>query len=1812
MSNKKIYKNRLSLPIFDNKGIGNGNGVAYIPNVIRGGSAIPIGNNMFLMRGRSHAQGGIDIGKDLEVEGNEVVQNGKFGTKVFSSVPFLRGVSPAERVLRGENPDIVFTAQEVWKRIHKVADDGSKIAKKGGFVNELRKNLYASIMPANYFDYIGRVKNAILNPKVHGERQYSSPNREALWARYLNADNEFKYRRYNKIKNPYNYPNDLENTNEYIKESKYKPSIGKNNSSRYYSLVYPQIEDEQIQELLTSNKSAKQFYNGDAFGNYTLSKGRDKKGDYVSYYDKWDINPIKAFSKYDQSFGIGKPIELYDRMYLDDYYGVKQSSKDYKNKGDFYGGYLPPINVVGKRQFGGRIKGALGLSLFKPNSFKVRRVPINDFITPTLGEIETPEVPTYTLTDDEKPVAKAQEYARAAEALKAYPYGNKSSENTSVIDNTLFDDIKGERGFNKSEMRTIYKYLNDNGSNLSDYAKSAILATIAFESGANIRARNPRSTAKGYFQWLDDRYKFTDNLSDEEERKLQLQKIINDMNPTDAFINKAKDARGWTSVGGRGYLKTAEDFRKAQDTLTAVNLITRGHIRPGNQDWEVAHRKMLADMFYNAIAKSKSRKAFGGEDKVYTAPKWAQNSYKKYGKVVIGGTPVINPYLQGSAFALMRNPLLRTLTRDAKNLYSILGTGIRRAFITSANGIAKLVPNKYLGSYDKFMDNIYSTFIGDAGKDILKETRKGWKYYPNLERLPATINNTVDTVNNIVNEKQFGGMKLNIFKLGGLSRSKDYGSKDKPYPSVNKNDFAGGGRSYPIPTRADAVDALRLAGLHHRSDVRAKVYAKYPDLRKKATMGTIDGNTSNKNNKNTFRKIFDYLTTPGLKYLINEAKKPSYKRVAPSWITRTESPIFYDRNVSTKKGNFGNGRFSGGGAGTKFFEEYNPVEEIKRDTIFVPYETTFNDAFSNARRKGLKEFDFNGKKYNTELGDNPKNYEAGQQRKSLDFVPFIVERKKKNFVSNNEKKFGGKIKAAMGTIDDEDLQDLIYQQRMNSKQTNNAKEPVRTNYVEKINNDLATNIGKGIVGSLIGGSGIFGLNKVAKNYTPSLSKNNRFISPNYDIIENPTDFERKYNYPKRVVNRIKNSGVEELWDKRRLEDATKRVNAVLDKYGDKIKVVNEPVAKEISSTQVYDVAKPKKYTPNLSEFSPEIKAGVQKVNKQNLNLARRLGTNIRNIGGILGKALPGFALIDVVRNLFPSKQQEQEADKAWRRYKSPTGRIPEDYQMKFGGRKKAPYGDYITISGRRVPLVFDTNNRISDQVLSLMYPAEETGTERLPIDFNRLSLLNTTGLGTRGSSPYGLPSRLNSNGSYFPINFDRLGRANVNPTYVFDDVLGYTGNINGRRVLINPSYMRQVPRSVRRAVLNNTPEVVRGASSIRRNVDDNNALSNARPQYYAEENRNMYPELNNNFGLFGYGWSHNNNNRTISPAESLDAVNRIAGYDLSTYFNNNNNSRTPRRTQPVRVHTERVGNVPETYREFRRPNLTQLETRGIGLNMPAYENPFAIRQGNYNIDVPTTLDTSRLDSTLSRYGVTPISSSTGVQLNPADVEAVRSGNFAGIDNDRYLPIRTTTEDWVGLGANLLGSIGSYLGTRAMLNRYPTPNKPVPAIAQKLKTRVNINPQLDTIREQVGRLNTSIDNNTSSSRVAQARKQGVMNNAVASRNQLYGQKENAETQLINQDIMNRQRIGLYNNQIYNDYLNKLGSTRQYLANARISNFNNVLSGANQSIQDLLGRIENRDAERRNFIFMQAAYPNVNWRNIFQGSPELARSLGFRFV
>lgn len=134
--------------------------------------------------------------------------------------------------------------------------------------------------------------------------------------------------------------------------------------------------------------------------------------------------------------------------------------------------------------------------------------------------------------------------------------------------------------------------------------------------------------------------------------------------------------------------------------------------------------------------------------------------------------------------------------------------------------------------------------VGHAGSyskplpaDAIKKGSGLWK------KFDAEGNTGISTKRMVVYKDLGNGRYLRLakgkYKLGGLT-SKDRGSSKHPYPSVPSKDFAGGGRSYPIPTKADAVDALRLAGLHGRSDVRSKVYSKYPSLRKKSLLGSYN------------------------------------------------------------------------------------------------------------------------------------------------------------------------------------------------------------------------------------------------------------------------------------------------------------------------------------------------------------------------------------------------------------------------------------------------------------------------------------------------------------------------------------------------------------------------------------------------------------------------------------------------------------------------------------------------------------------------------------------------------------------------------------------------------------------------------------------------------------------------------------------------------------------------------------------------------------------------------------------------------------
>lgn len=128
-----MRKNKIVRPINSNS--------TLTPNIVRGGKAIDLGNNMYYIAGRKHTNGGVDVGKDLEVEGGEVMQMKPNEVRVFSSVPFLRASSPAELVLGGANPDVVFNTQENFKDKNRIKDDGTKYKNGGNMIATINGNV---------------------------------------------------------------------------------------------------------------------------------------------------------------------------------------------------------------------------------------------------------------------------------------------------------------------------------------------------------------------------------------------------------------------------------------------------------------------------------------------------------------------------------------------------------------------------------------------------------------------------------------------------------------------------------------------------------------------------------------------------------------------------------------------------------------------------------------------------------------------------------------------------------------------------------------------------------------------------------------------------------------------------------------------------------------------------------------------------------------------------------------------------------------------------------------------------------------------------------------------------------------------------------------------------------------------------------------------------------------------------------------------------------------------------------------------------------------------------------------------------------------------------------------------------------------------------------------------------------------------------------------------------------------------------------------------------------------------------------------
>lgn len=225
-------------------------------------------------------------------------------------------------------------------------------------------------------------------------------------------------------------------------------------------------------------------------------------------------------------------------------------------------------------------------------------------------------------------------------------------------------------------------------------------------------------------------------------------------------------------------------------------------------------------------------------------------------------------------------------------------------------------------------------------------------------------------------------------------------------------------------------------------------------------------------------------------------------------------------------------------------------------------------------------------------------------------------------------------------------------------------------------------------------------------------------------------------------------------------------------------------------------------------------------------------------------------------------------------------------------------------------------------------------------------------------------------------------------------------------------------------------------------------------------------------------------------------------------------------------------------------------------------------------NTPTTIPTRTVDGASTNAGVPDTISSPRKRLALFD--------------------KLDTNDIIGLGANLAGTIASGINTRKALNKMEAPPQPNPVIASNLKTDFNISPQLGEIEENARRMVTDINANTSSSRTRLQRLQRTRNQAQNYKNSLRGQKENIETQLINQDRLNKQGVRATNVAAMNDWQNRSAAFRNSIREQKASSLNNVFNGINAGLQDMLSRIENRRNYNNTLGIYDATHPNVDRR------------------
>ena len=376
-------------------------------------------------------------------------------------------------------------------------------------------------------------------------------------------------------------------------------------------------------------------------------------------------------------------------------------------------------------------------------------------------------------------------------------------------------------------------------------------------------------------------------------------------------------------------------------------------------------------------------------------------------------------------------------------------------------------------------------------------------------------------------------------------------------------------------------------------------------------------------------------------------------------------------------------------------------------------------------------------------------------------------------------------------------------------------------------------------------------------------------------------------------------------------------------------------------------------------------------------------------------------------------------------------------------------------------------------------------------------------------------------------------------TWEYDEQNGYYVPITNRT--INRTSIYPINKSARGETIVGSDYTFRNGRWSKNNTTNNNTNKpnvdngNRRPQYYAERRLPLFEDgAGITSGLVRAGWSHGNNRGTSTNNTNIPSLSETKS-----------NGKTPR------------GGRSKSSQSTQSVPTKTPPTAVYNRNLPKVE-----------ANIPTTL---------------PVSTSTPAK-GTTSYDGKGQGKFKNL----------TTADWIGLGSNVAGSLASYFASRRAINKMRGPSQPTLISANKLKTKYNINPQLDRIREDKFEAYRDIDSNTASSRVSLARKQRVRNAAGQAVNELYGNKENIETNLINQDRRNQQSVRQFNAQQYNQYIDRKAAFDNSIREAKVTNINNLFSGINAGIQDMISRYENRKALNNTIGAMRASAPNVDDR------------------